>query len=81
MSLKQQDAYRVYLNFSLLWSLSLTLAFTVNMIYLVTQMGLDPLQMVLVGTALELSAFMFEVPQGSSPIRSAAESRSSSARC
>lgn len=64
MSFRKHDAYRVYLRFSFLWSLSLTLAFTVTMVYLVMDMSLDPLQMVLVGTALELSAFAFEIPTG-----------------
>ena len=60
----KNDAFRVYIIFSFLWRFGLTLAFTVNMVYLVTVMHLDPLQMVLVGTALELSAFLFEVPTG-----------------
>ncbi len=34
----------------------------VSMVYMVTVAGLDPLQMVLVGTVLELSAFLFEIP-------------------
>src|SRR5262249_46862062 len=38
--------------------------FTVNMIYFVTDLKLDPLQLVLVGTALEASAFLFEIPTG-----------------
>ena len=63
-TLPKQDAYRVYIIYSALWSLSLTLAFTVNMVYLVLVIGLDPLQLVLVGTALELSAFLTEVPTG-----------------
>jgi uncharacterized membrane protein YczE len=37
---------------------------TVNLVFMVTVAGLDPLQMVLVGTALELSAFLFEIPTG-----------------
>jgi DHA3 family tetracycline resistance protein-like MFS transporter len=38
--------------------------FTVNLIYQATVVGLDPLQLVLVGTTLELTAFLFEVPTG-----------------
>lgn len=34
------------------------------MVFMVTVVGLDPLQMVLVGTVLELSAFLFEIPTG-----------------
>ncbi len=37
---------------------------TVSMVYMVTVAGLDPLQMVLVGTVLELSGFLFEIPTG-----------------
>ncbi|OJX40712.1 MAG: hypothetical protein BGO78_06930 [Chloroflexi bacterium 44-23] len=42
----------------------MTLVFTVNMIYFVTEAGFDPLQMVLIGTTLELSIFLFEIPTG-----------------
>jgi DHA3 family tetracycline resistance protein-like MFS transporter len=63
-TLSKQDAYRVYLIYSALWTLSLTMSFTVFSVYLVLVMGLDPLQLVLVGTALELSAFLTEVPTG-----------------
>ena len=37
---------------------------TVNLVFMVEVAQLDPLQMVLVGTALELSVFLFEVPTG-----------------
>ena len=37
---------------------------TINLVYMVQVAGLDPLQMVLVGTVLELSAFVFEIPTG-----------------
>lgn len=41
-----------------------SLIFTVNMIYQVTVVGLSPLQLVLVGTVLEATCFLFEVPTG-----------------
>jgi DHA3 family tetracycline resistance protein-like MFS transporter len=41
-----------------------SLFFTVQLIYQVTVVGLDPLQMVLVGTLLEVTCFLFEVPTG-----------------
>lgn len=41
-----------------------TLIFTVNMVYQAETVGLSPLQLVLVGTTLELSAFLFETPTG-----------------
>jgi MFS family permease len=40
------------------------LAFTLSMVYYVREVGLDPLEMVLVGTTLELACFLFEVPTG-----------------
>jgi len=43
---------------------SFTIIFTINMIYQVEMAHLTPLQLVLVGTALELSAFLFEIPTG-----------------
>lgn len=60
----KHDAYRVYLIFSAIWNASLTLAFMVFMVYLVLEMELSPLQLVLTGTALELTAFLTEVPTG-----------------
>lgn len=41
-----------------------SLIFTVNMIYQATVVGLSPLQLVLVGTMLEATCFLFEVPTG-----------------
>lgn len=58
------DAMRVYLTYEGLVSLGFTLAYTVNMVYLVRVVGLDAFQMVLVGTVLETTAFLFEVPTG-----------------
>jgi MFS family permease len=41
-----------------------TLTFTLNMVYQATVVGLNPMQMVLVGTLLELVCFVFEMPTG-----------------
>ena len=41
-----------------------TLVFTVNLIYQVQVAHLNPLELVLVGTVLEATAFLFEVPTG-----------------
>ena len=41
-----------------------TLIFTVNMIYQATTVGLGPLQLVLVGTTLEIAYFVFQLPTG-----------------
>lgn len=54
----------VYLILSAGASLLFSLIFTVDMIYHVTVVGLDPLQLVLVGTTLETTAFLFEIPTG-----------------
>ncbi len=40
------------------------LAFTISSVYRIERARLDPLQLVLVGTALELSVFLAEVPTG-----------------
>ena len=40
------------------------LVFTVNTLYFVATVKLSPLELVLIGTALELSIFLFEVPTG-----------------
>src|SRR5512138_980375 len=40
------------------------LVFVTNSLYEVTVAGLTPLQLVLIGTTLELSTFLFEVPTG-----------------
>ena len=45
-------------------SFSLVLAFTLNQVYYVTVVGLSPLQLVLVGTLLEATCFLFEIPTG-----------------
>jgi len=39
-------------------------AFTVTAVYYVTEVGMSPLQLVLVGTFMEISIFVFEVPTG-----------------
>ncbi|MEO7058709.1 MAG: MFS transporter, partial [Lapillicoccus sp.] len=45
-------------------SLLLCLAFTLSQVYYITVVGLSPLQIVLVGTVLEATCFLFEVPTG-----------------
>jgi DHA3 family tetracycline resistance protein-like MFS transporter len=58
------DAYRVYLILSAATALSLSIIWTLNLVYQVEEVGLSPLQIVLVGTVLELSYFLLEVPTG-----------------
>jgi len=60
----KRRAYLLFLTYSVASSAFMTLVFTVNMIYFVITAGLNPLQMVLVGTTLELSIFIFEIPTG-----------------
>ncbi|MDH4176340.1 MAG: MFS transporter [Thermoleophilia bacterium] len=38
--------------------------FTVVGVYYVSEVGLDPLQLVLIGTVMEVTAFVFEIPTG-----------------
>ncbi|MCY3779132.1 MAG: MFS transporter [Chloroflexi bacterium] len=45
-------------------AVALTTVFTVNMVYQVQQVGLNALQLVLIGTTLELTAFLMEIPTG-----------------
>lgn len=58
------EAYRVYLGFSGAFSLFFSMLATTNLVYQSEVVGLNPLQLVLVGTALESAVFLFEVPTG-----------------
>lgn len=57
-------AYAVYLIYSAGFALFASVVWTVNLVYQVERVGLSPFQIVLIGTALELSYFLFEVPTG-----------------
>lgn len=62
--MQKLNAYSTYLILSG-WDGAISwLIFTVNAIYQVTVVGLDPFQLVLVGTVLEATAFICEVPTG-----------------
>jgi DHA3 family tetracycline resistance protein-like MFS transporter len=54
----------VYLFIEIAASIFFGMMFTAMSLYEATVAGLTPLQLVLVGTTLELSAFLFEVPTG-----------------
>ncbi len=56
--------YRVYLLYSFLTAMLFRMVFTVNMVYFIQYARLDALQLVLVGTALEVSVFFLEIPTG-----------------
>lgn len=58
------SASTVYLILSFSSAFFFSLIFTVNLVYHVSRVGLDPLQIVLVGTALESVVFLFEIPTG-----------------
>ena len=58
------DAYKLFMLMTAVQSLALTTVFTINLVYQVRQVGLNPLQLVLVGTTLELTAFLMEIPTG-----------------
>jgi MFS transporter, DHA3 family, tetracycline resistance protein len=58
------DARKTYLLLRALSAFGFSVVFSTNMIYQVAMVGLSPLQLVLVGTSLELAAFLFEIPTG-----------------
>jgi DHA3 family tetracycline resistance protein-like MFS transporter len=62
--IQKRDALGVYLILEGASSLLFALVFTVNMVYQVTVVDLNPFQLVLVGTLLETVVFLFEVPTG-----------------
>jgi DHA3 family tetracycline resistance protein-like MFS transporter len=58
------DAYPAYLILEGGWSLAFSLIVTVNLVWQAEVVGLNPLQLVLVGTLLEATCFLGEVPTG-----------------
>jgi DHA3 family tetracycline resistance protein-like MFS transporter len=62
--LKKWDAYWVYLMLEGGSALLFAMIFTYSSVYQVTMANLNALQLVLVGTILELTVFVFEVPTG-----------------
>lgn len=61
---RKRDAFAVFLLLEGATALFYGLIFTVNMVYQVTVVKLDPFQLVLMGTTLEAVIFLFEVPTG-----------------
>lgn len=61
---KKLSAYKTYLFFSCVTALLFWLVFTVSMVYQIEQIHLNPFQLILVGTTLELACFLFEIPTG-----------------
>jgi DHA3 family tetracycline resistance protein-like MFS transporter len=62
--MKRRNGYTVFLLEEFTASLLLSVIFTVSTLYQVQTVGLNPFQLVLVGTVLELTAFVSEVPTG-----------------
>jgi MFS transporter, DHA3 family, tetracycline resistance protein len=62
--LRRPGAYSVYLFLVGATSLFFSITFTVIGVYRVTVAELNPFQLVLVGTVLELSVLLFEIPTG-----------------
>ena len=62
------DSYRFYLLARTYHSFCWMMMVTVDLVFMVEVAYLDPLQMVLVGTVLEVSTFLFEIPRASWPM-------------
>ncbi len=62
--MKRLNGYTVFLFQEFTASLLFAVIFTANILYQVQTVGLNPFQLVLVGTLLELTAFIAEVPTG-----------------
>lgn len=58
------DAYRIYIAMRFADGLLFYIYATMSMVYQATVVGLNPLQLVLVGTVLETSYFLAEIPTG-----------------
>ncbi|MCB0131559.1 MAG: MFS transporter [Caldilineaceae bacterium] len=62
--MRRPGTYAVYLILTTAAAFFFSTAFAASGLYRFQMAGLGPLQLVLVGTALELSAFLFEIPTG-----------------
>ena len=62
--LRPADPVRTFYVLTAVATFCFTLCFTVNLVFMITQAHLDPLQLVLVGTVLEVTCFLFEIPTG-----------------
>ena len=58
------SAYKTYLLFSAITAMCFSLLATVMIVYHIEIVHLNPLQLILVGTTLELACFIFEIPTG-----------------
>jgi DHA3 family tetracycline resistance protein-like MFS transporter len=62
--LREADATSTFYVLTAVAGLAFALCFTLNLVFQYRVVGLDPFQMVLVGTVLEATCFLFEVPTG-----------------
>jgi MFS family permease len=63
-SVRRFNAVRVFYGMEFFDTLGAQAAFTVWAVYLVQDVGVNPLQLVLLGTVSEIAIFLFEVPTG-----------------
>jgi len=61
---KRVDAHRVWIALNGVGDFAFSLGWTVAAVFFVRELGLSPLQLVLVGTVMEVAYFLFEVPTG-----------------
>lgn len=59
-----RDAYRVWLIYQGTWGFVGALSWTTAAVYFIREVGMSPLELVLLGTALEVAYLLFEVPTG-----------------
>lgn len=64
MFAKNSKAYSVYLLFRFVCSLAVSMSTVLSIVYHLEVVQLDAFQLVLVGTVLETSCFLFEIPTG-----------------
>ena len=62
--MRRFDATRIFYGMEFFDTLGAQAAFTVWAVYLVQDVGVNPLQLVLLGTVSEIAVFLFEVPTG-----------------
>ncbi|HEY6583591.1 MAG TPA: MFS transporter [Gaiellaceae bacterium] len=62
--MRRPDATRVFYGMEFFDTIGMSAAFTVWAVYLVQDVGVNPFQLVLLGTVSEIAIFVFEVPTG-----------------
>jgi len=64
LNITNVDAYHLYLFIKGIQEFAFEIAFTVIIVYQVTVVGLNVFELVLVGTVLEITVFLLEIPTG-----------------